>query len=86
MAGQYCLSGLKTISAYLRETQKLQTRLNRAHESLSRTISIEWMITSSPDGHAPDALQGAQSWRMVCLNDQRVMKAAYYVRQDTIKA
>jgi hypothetical protein len=40
----------------------------------------------SLDGDAPDALQASQSLRMACPNDQRVLKAAYYLQIKVFRA
>jgi hypothetical protein len=40
----------------------------------------------TPDDDAPEAMQAAQSSRPACSNDQRVLKAAYYVRGSLFRA
>jgi hypothetical protein len=40
----------------------------------------------SLDGDGPDAVQALQSLRMACPNDQRVLKAAFYLQFKVFRA
>jgi hypothetical protein len=70
-------------STHLKEIRKPQTRSHAVLLSVSRTDAIGW---SSPDGDAPDASQAVQSSHMAFSVDQRVVKAAYFVRRYSVKA
>ena len=76
--------GLEMIDTYLRANQKQQQHFPLIPPPQSCRISIALQFSVSPDGDAPDAVQAEQSLHMACSNDQRVLKAASYVRLDDV--
>jgi hypothetical protein len=74
------------IDIYLRANQNQQQHFPLTPHPQSRRISIVLQFSVSPDGDAPDAVQAEQNLHMACSNDQRVLKAAYYVRLDFFRA
>ena len=73
--------------AYSTAVQNLQSHSPLVARAPSRRISIVVVqCTVILDGDAPSTSQAAQSLRPSCSNDQRVLRAAYYVRSNLFRA